>query len=72
LRTLQGSNSACGASGNHGGASAATVVAEAAAAGAHHIVLAEEVVAAAIVEAEAMQTATSPATHVAAMMPATE
>jgi hypothetical protein len=51
---------------------AATVAAEAAAAGAHHMVLAEEVVAAAIVEAEAIQTATSPATHVAAMMPATE
>jgi hypothetical protein len=40
--------------------------------GAHHTVLAGELVAAAITEAEAMQTATSLASHTAATMPATE
>jgi hypothetical protein len=42
------------------------------AAGDHHTALAEELVAATIVEDEATRTATSPATHVAATMPATE
>jgi hypothetical protein len=49
---------------------AAMVAAGAAAAEAHHTVLAEELVAAAIAEAEALQTATSLGTHMAAMMPA--
>jgi hypothetical protein len=44
---------------------------EAAATRAHHTVLAGELVAAAIAEAEATQTATSPASHTAAMMPTT-
>jgi hypothetical protein len=46
--------------------------AEAAAAGAHHTMLAGELVAAAIAGAEATQTATSPASHTAATMPAIE
>jgi hypothetical protein len=50
----------------------ATAVAGAAAAGAHHTTLAEELVAAVIAEAEATRTTTSSATHVAAVMPATE
>jgi hypothetical protein len=50
----------------------ATAAAEAAAAGAHHMVLAGELVAAAIMEAEATRTATSPAYHMATMMPAAE
>jgi hypothetical protein len=50
----------------------ATPAAEAAAAGAPHMVLAGELVAAAIAGAEATQTATSPASHAAAMMPAAE
>jgi hypothetical protein len=50
----------------------ATAAAEAAAAGAHHMVLAGEPVVAAIAEAEATRTATSPASHTAATMPATE
>jgi hypothetical protein len=41
-------------------------------AGDHHTALAEEMVAATIMEAEATRTATSPATHVAATMPATK
>jgi hypothetical protein len=48
------------------------LVAEAEAAGAPHTGLEEEPVAEAIAEAEAMQTATSPVPHVAAMMPAAE
>jgi hypothetical protein len=48
------------------------LVAEAAAAGAPHNGLEEELVAEAIVEAAAMQTATSPTPHVAATMPAAE
>jgi hypothetical protein len=51
---------------------AVTAVAEAAAAAARHTAQVEELVAAAITEAEATQTTTSPATHMAAMMPATE
>jgi hypothetical protein len=43
----------------------------AAAAGAHHMVLAGEQVAAVIAEADATQIATSPASHMTAMMPAT-
>jgi hypothetical protein len=43
----------------------------AAAAGNHHMALAEELVAVAIAGAEATRTATSPATHMAATMPAT-
>jgi hypothetical protein len=50
----------------------ATATAEAAAAGAHPTVLAGELVAAAITEAEATQTATSPASHTVATMPAAE
>jgi hypothetical protein len=48
------------------------LVVEAAAAGAPHTGLAGEPAAEAIAEAEAMQTATSPAPHAAATMPATE
>jgi hypothetical protein len=51
---------------------AAPAAAGAAAVGAHHMALAEELVAAVIAEVEATQTAMSPATHVAATMPATE
>jgi hypothetical protein len=51
---------------------AAMAVTGVAAAGAHHTELAEEPVAAVIVEDEATRTATSPATHVVAMMPAIE
>jgi hypothetical protein len=50
----------------------ATAAAEAAAAGAHHTVLARGLVAAAIAVAEATQTATPPASHGVAMMPAAE
>jgi hypothetical protein len=49
-----------------------TAAAEAAVVGDHHMALAEELVAAAIVEVEATRRATSPATHVAAMVPAKE
>jgi hypothetical protein len=49
-----------------------TPAAEAAAAGAPHTRLEEEPVAEAIAEAEATQTATSPVSHAAAMMPAAE
>jgi hypothetical protein len=49
-----------------------TPAAEAAAAGAPHTGLEEEPVAEAIAEAEATQTATSPVSHAAAMMPAAE
>jgi hypothetical protein len=52
-------------------AAAALVAARAAEVGAHHMALAEKLVAAAIAGAEARQTSTSPATHVAATMPAT-
>jgi hypothetical protein len=48
------------------------LVAEAVAAGAPHTGLEEKPVAEAIAEAEAMQTATSPAPRAAAMMPAAE
>jgi hypothetical protein len=48
------------------------LVEEAAAVGAPHMGLEEEPVAEAIAEAEAMQTATSPAPHAVATMPATE
>jgi hypothetical protein len=48
------------------------VMAGAAAAGAHHTAPAEELAAAAITEVEATRTAMPPATHVVAMMPATE
>jgi hypothetical protein len=51
---------------------ATTVAAEAAEAGAPHTVRAGELVVAAIAEAEATQTATSPASCTAAMMPAAE
>jgi hypothetical protein len=51
---------------------AVTATAEAAEAEAHHTARVEELVAAAIVEAEATRAAMSPATHVAAMMPATK
>jgi hypothetical protein len=51
---------------------AATAATEAAAVGAHLTVLAGKLVAAAITEAEATRTATSPASHVAATMLATE
>jgi hypothetical protein len=50
----------------------ATAVAVEAVVASHHMVLAEELVAAANVEAEATQTATPPATHVAATMPGTK
>jgi hypothetical protein len=50
---------------------AATAAAEAAAVGAHLTVLAGKLVVAAITEAKATRTATSPASHVAAMMLAT-
>jgi hypothetical protein len=50
----------------------AMLVAEAAAAGAPHTGLAGELVAEAIAGAEATQTATSPVSHAAAMMPAAE
>jgi hypothetical protein len=50
---------------------AALAVVGAAAVGAHHMALAEELVAAAITEADDTRTATSPATHVVATMPAT-
>jgi hypothetical protein len=49
-----------------------TAVAEAAAVRAHHTVLAGELVAVVIAGVEAMQTATSSASHTAAMMPAAE
>jgi hypothetical protein len=48
-----------------------TVATGAAATGVHLTVLAGELVAAAIAEAEATQIATSPASHMTAMMPAT-
>jgi hypothetical protein len=51
---------------------AGELVAEAAAAGAPHTGLAGELVAEAIAGAEATQTATSPVSHAAAMMPAAE
>jgi hypothetical protein len=51
---------------------AATTAVEAAAAGAHRMALEEELVAAATAGVEATRTATSPVTHAAAMMPATE
>jgi hypothetical protein len=51
---------------------AATAAAGATVAGAHHTVLAGELVAAAIAGAEATQTATSPACHTTATMPAAE
>jgi hypothetical protein len=50
----------------------AMAAAAAAATGAHHTVLAGELVAAAIAGVEATQTTTSPASHVAAMMPTIE
>jgi hypothetical protein len=50
----------------------AMAAAGAAGARAHHTALAEEQVVVAIAEAEATRTATSPAIHVAATMPATE
>jgi hypothetical protein len=50
----------------------ATLAAEAAAVGAPHTGLEGETVAEAIAEAEATQTATSPVSHMAAMMPAAE
>jgi hypothetical protein len=49
----------------------ATAAAVAAATESHHMALAEELVAAAITEVEATRIATSPATHVVAMTPAT-
>jgi hypothetical protein len=65
----QGGNSQSGADGIRGGASRGDGDGGVEAAGAHHMERAEEPVAAVIMGAEATQTTTSLATHVAATMP---
>jgi hypothetical protein len=67
----QGGNSVGGAGGSRGGASRGDSGGGGSSSGSSSTVLAGELVAAAIAEAEATQTATSPASHTAAMMPTT-